>query len=201
MPPKKDYAARVNDRAMVEDARLARLLWIQLKSCLLSENTSEYFNNDNEEELPNEEREQRENFQDCIGLNDNLRIYRYIPGHYFGQHYDESVKASVLPLDGTQVRKSGETHWTLLIYLTGETEGEVSGGGTIFYPNEHEAATYGKTNRTSQSSGKSSVVHVKTQKGMLLLHKHGDDCFLHEGEKVTGGVKWIFRSDLVYPLT
>ena len=34
---------------------------------------------------------------------------------------------------------------------------------------------------------------------MALLHKHGDDCLMHEGEMVKSGVKWVFRSDVVYP--
>jgi hypothetical protein len=33
--------------------------------------------------------------------------------------------------------------------------------------------------------------------GMGLLHKHGDDCLLHEGREVKAGVKWVLRSDLV----
>ena len=31
---------------------------------------------------------------------------------------------------------------------------------------------------------------------MLLLHKHGNDCMLHEGREVTAGEKWIIRTDL-----
>lgn len=31
---------------------------------------------------------------------------------------------------------------------------------------------------------------------MALLHKHGQDCLLHEGREVREGEKWIIRSDL-----
>lgn len=32
---------------------------------------------------------------------------------------------------------------------------------------------------------------------MALLHRHGDRCMVHEGRVVTGGEKWVVRSDLV----
>lgn len=41
---------------------------------------------------------------------------------------------------------------------------------------------------------------VEPEKGLALLHKHGEDCMLHEGRLVSedGGVgKWVLRSDLV----
>lgn len=207
MPPRKDYAARVNDRAVVVDKALARSLWAQLRPVLVHDTRAIAAaagydvagdDEDEEEELDEEMGYIRDQFETCIGLNDNLRIYRYLPGHYFGQHYDESVKASVLPTNTSDDAQplSGTTLWTLLIYLTGEAEGEVSGGGTIFYPNEHEAATYNSLPQAKQEQ--TSAVHVRLKKGMLLLHKHGDDCYLHEGELVKAGVKWIFRSDLVF---
>lgn len=197
MPPKKDYAARVNDRAVVYDKLLAYKLWQQLRIPLLSLPTpittngyetygDDYNDNDN---LDDDSLRLRKIFQDCIGLNDNFRIYRYVPGHYFGQHYDESVKASVVKLDDSGKPSKpieGNTLWTLLTYLTGEPEGEVTGGATTFYPDE--------------TAGETDAVRVQLQKGTLLLHKHGDDCYLHEGELVKSGVKWVFRSDLVFPL-
>jgi hypothetical protein len=38
---------------------------------------------------------------------------------------------------------------------------------------------------------------VGLETGMALLHKHGDDCLLHEGREVKSGEKWVLRSDLV----
>lgn len=78
------------------------------------------------------------------------------------------------------------TTWTLLIYLTGASDGVV-GGETVFY-----------TDATRKK--KSEEVVVSLEKGMAVLHKHGRDCMLHEGKLVTddGGVgKWVLRSDLV----
>lgn len=68
----------------------------------------------------------RELFQDialgskvAVGLNPNIRLYRYGQGQRFGPHYDESVD-----VDG-----GGATEFTLLVYLTGD----LSGGETVFY--------------------------------------------------------------------
>ncbi len=37
---------------------------------------------------------------------------------------------------------------------------------------------------------------VGLEVGMALLHKHGQDCLLHEGREVMAGEKWVIRSDL-----
>lgn len=55
----------------------------------------------------------------AVGLNPNIRLYRYGEGQRFGPHYDESVD-----MDG-----GGATEFTLLVYLTGN----LSGGETVFY--------------------------------------------------------------------
>ncbi|KAG0555833.1 hypothetical protein KC19_11G006700 [Ceratodon purpureus] len=55
----------------------------------------------------------------AVGLNPNIRLYRYGQGQRFGPHYDESVD-----IDG-----GGATEFTLLVYLTGG----LRGGETVFY--------------------------------------------------------------------
>lgn len=149
----KDYAARVNDRVSMENLDAAQGLWDYLHQVLLQDDFDENI--------------VRNTFENAIGLNPQLRIYRYQKGHYFGKHYDESVKTP-----------KGKTKWTLLIYLTGDEE--FVGGGTIFYLDTKEA------------------INVHPTKGMALLHKHGDDCLMHEAEMVKKGVKWVLRSDVVY---
>ncbi|ODQ79640.1 hypothetical protein BABINDRAFT_8541 [Babjeviella inositovora NRRL Y-12698] len=158
----KGYAARVNDRALTNDPVAAQSLWAYLSKLLQLQYGDEAISSI---------------FDDAIGLNPQLRIYRYRAGHHFGKHYDESVPVTV-------ERVRGETRWTLLIYLTGDEE--FVGGGTIFYPPS-------STKRNARS------LNIHPSKGMALLHKHGDDCLLHEGELVSQGEKWILRSDIVYP--
>ncbi len=55
------------------------------------------------------------------------------------------------------------TTWTLLLYLTSASDGCV-GGETVFYPHD----------RPSDAE----AISVAPETGMLLLHKHGDDCLL-----------------------
>lgn len=149
----KGYAARVNDRVSVEDMDAAQGLWSYLQQILMQDDFDQNI--------------VQNTFKSAIGLNPQLRIYRYQKGHYFGKHYDESVRVL-----------NGRTKWTLLIYLTGDEE--FVGGGTIFHLDNGES------------------VNVHPTKGMALLHKHGDDCLIHEAELVKKGIKWVLRSDIVY---
>lgn len=58
---------------------------------------------------------------------------------------------------------STRTTWTLLLYLTSATEGTL-GGETVFYPNDRKV--------------EKEALACSLETGMLLLHKHGDDCLL-----------------------
>lgn len=118
-------------------------------------------------------------FKKAILLNSNLRIYRYGKGQFFDKHYDDSVSSNYVV---DRKEKKGRTEWTLLIYLTGGDE--YKGGGTIFYPDDQTL----------------EPINIHAKKGMALLHRHGDDCLLHEGELVEEGEKWVLRSDVVFPL-
>ncbi|CAE7702539.1 unnamed protein product [Symbiodinium pilosum] len=102
------------------------------------------------------------------GLNENIRIYKYSGGDVFGQH-----------IDGSNQTSRGKTEFTLLIYLTGE-EHELVGGETVFY------------------SGGSEALRVRPVTGQALVHRHGSECLLHESLPVTGGVKYVLRSDVVF---
>ncbi|KAI0636807.1 hypothetical protein C8Q77DRAFT_526043 [Trametes polyzona] len=107
-------------------------------------------------------------------LNSNIRVYKYVQGQYFGPHYDDSVR---------DPETGAKSEWTLLIYLTGSQDG-VEGGETIFYRDQK-----GKT--------RESIVPPLTR-GTALLHRHGQDCMLHEGSPVTKGTKYVLRSDLMF---
>lgn len=152
----REYAARVNDRWQGLDYAAAQGLWARLQPLLA--------------DLPV--------FHGAAGLNPNLRVYRYREGHWFGTHYDESVK--------TRLREGGREHrtkWTLLVYLTGGDE--LEGGDTVFYP-------------PSSTRRQQEPIAFHPQRGMALLHKHGDDCLAHEAEAVRRGFKWVLRSDVAW---
>lgn len=158
--PKRGEAVRVNDRFQVDDSVFANMLWEQsgLRSLMDSYEDKDTF-------------EGR-----VLGLNPNIRVYRYRPGQFFDQHYDESNN---LQFGKDQI--PAKTTWTLLIYLT-----TCEGGETAFYP---EA--------TKKGEETPAPIVVALETGMALLHKHGDDCLLHEGKEVRSGEKWVLRSDLV----
>lgn len=158
--PKRGEAVRVNDRFQVEDSAFAKLLW---EKTALKELVSS--------------RDSRLWGGEVLGLSSNIRIYRYKPGQFFDQHYDESNRLCYGP-EKTPAR----TTWTLLIYLS-----VCEGGATVFYP---EPA--GHTGANAEPP-----VTAAPEIGLALLHRHGDDCLLHEGKEVTSGEKWVLRSDLV----
>lgn len=158
--PKKGEAVRINDRFQVNDAVFANHLW---------NNTALY-------ELISKDGAQKWG-GDVLGLNSNIRVYRYRPGHCFHQHYDESNSILFGP---EQI--PARTTWTLLIYLS-----TCGGGETVFYPE-------GSGRRGEKVP---DPVSVEPAVGLGLLHRHGEDCLLHEGKQVSSGEKWILRSDLV----
>ena len=170
----KDLAVRVNDRFQVEDAAFAEMLWSQtaLKQ-LVSDYEDQTVWGDGrtvtgEAKAP-----------ELLGLNPNIRIYRYRPGQFFQQHFDDSNNLSFKVDNGQSI--AAKTTWTLLIYLS-----ICEGGETVFYPD-----------RLKGSKTDPMPVAVAPEVGLGLLHRHGDKCMLHEGQKVLGGEKWVLRSDLV----
>ena len=113
----------------------------------------------------------------AVGLNSYVRMYAYAPGQKFARHYDDSEVIE---------RGKRSTGYTLLIYLS-TLRGAAPGGETKFY-----------------SDGGRLVASVAPVTGTALLHRHGDQCMLHEGCKVEKGppgsdnVKFVFRSDVVF---
>ncbi|BFZ55887.1 hypothetical protein PYCC9005_002928 [Savitreella phatthalungensis] len=190
-PPGKGEATRTNARFSVDDPEFARRLF---EDGGVRERCDEI-------ECVRESAGKR-----LVGLNSNIRVYRYPQGTYFGPHYDESVASTVLVGgDGEGERLiRAQSRWTLLIYLL---EGEVQGGETSFDVPSDEATSISReylleTDDLLRKNGaaRSRVVKVapKLAGGMALLHKHGNDCLLHEGRVVRSGVKWVLRTDLMY---
>ncbi|PWY87866.1 hypothetical protein BO94DRAFT_534861, partial [Aspergillus sclerotioniger CBS 115572] len=184
--PKKGDAVRVNDRFQLQDDRFAETLWTQtaLKDLVMNvgqEEEEEYLDEGAGTGAGNKDEgvDVKETWGgEPLGLNGNIRIYRYSKGQFFAQHYDDS-NAITFPSPGRPPR-AARTTWTLLIYLT-----SCEGGETVFYP---------EPTRTNRNPEPVSVAPVP---GMALLHRHGDRCMLHEGKEVLQGEKWVLRSDLV----
>lgn len=172
--PKKGHAVRVNDRFQIDDPAFAERLWhgTGLKELLTGPQS----------QLTEEERLRLWGGK-VLGLNPNIRVYRYKPGQFFAKHYDDSNSVMI-----GEPQTRAHTTWTLLLYLTSQATG-CTGGETVFYPD----IPGGKKNKTKEQP---EPVVVDLETGMALLHKHGKDCTLHEGREVTNGEKWVIRSDL-----
>jgi hypothetical protein len=249
--PKKGNAVRVNDRFQVHDPVFAERLWGEtgLRELVLGEGEGEGEGEvegegedeasekegkedreigeekslNHEEEERRNKRERNENLWggEPLGLNPNIRIYRYTKGQFFAPHYDESndvsfttsspsstntssASASIGPKTTSSSTASktttttttiipGKTTWTFLLYLTSSTTGCV-GGETVFYPDPiHLPGAAGK--KSKQPQPEPFIVTLET--GLALLHKHGKECMVHEGRPVMEGEKWVLRSDLV----
>lgn len=121
-----------------------------------------------------------------VGLSPNIRIYRYSPSQFFDAHceyYGHKYRAAAAaatnrtPLKQEQIDDdsnnvtvdtahgpvSAKTTWTLLLYLTSAADGCL-GGETVFFPDDVRKTT--------------NEFAVTPETGMLLLHKHGNDCML-----------------------
>uniref|UniRef100_A0ACC2JR31 Uncharacterized protein n=1 Tax=Lasiodiplodia mahajangana TaxID=1108764 RepID=A0ACC2JR31_9PEZI len=96
--------------------------------------------------------------------------------------YDDSNLADVPSDDGSGTIHA-KTTWTALLYLTSATDGVV-GGETVFYPHDRKSAR--------------EELVIAPETGMLLLHKHGDNCLLHEGREVMAGENGLSEQISVY---
>ncbi|EGP91052.1 unnamed protein product [Zymoseptoria tritici ST99CH_1A5] len=178
--PKRGDAVRVNDRYQIDDAIFAEQLWscTALKDLVLNAENAE-------DGTPLSEAAKHELWGgEVLGLNSNIRIYRYSKGQFFDQHYDDANNV-MFPSEASPQSIKGRTTWTLLLYLSSPATGCI-GGETIFYPEP-----------ASKREAAPSPVIAELEVGTALLHRHGKDCMLHEGREVTAGEKWVIRSDLV----
>lgn len=80
-PKSRDHAVRVNDRFQVQDASFAEMLWGM--TCLRDVVCEERGLDDDDEQ---EEEKKKIWGGTPLGLNPNIRIYRYTPGQFFAQH-------------------------------------------------------------------------------------------------------------------
>lgn len=195
--PKKGEAVRVNDRFQIDDPAFAEKLWSGTALEAVVRQSwigGGELTDDGKRALWGGE---------VLGLNSNIRIYRYSKGQFFDQHsrphsliypdmprrltlqyaVDES-NAITFPSSGASNAIPARTTWTLLLYLTSPATG-CQGGETVFYP---EAP--------NKRSAPPAPIVTDLEVGMALLHRHGHECLLHEGREVTAGEKWVVRSDI-----
>ncbi|XP_023754785.1 uncharacterized protein LOC111903241 [Lactuca sativa] len=167
--PTKGEAYRDNDRIAVNDPVLADTLWESGLSKHFSDITIRG--------------------KAAVGLNPNIRLYRYKSGQRFGRHIDESV----------DLGEGKRTHYTLLIYLSGDIESKLKSDVNNSQSQSHEVSEPLVGGETVFYGPRNSLVaEVSPTEGMALFHIHGARCMLHEARNVTKGVKYVLRSDVVF---
>jgi hypothetical protein len=106
------------------------------------------------------------------GLNECWRMAKYYPGDRFGAHVDAYFQKS----------ETEKSMFTVNIYLNGD--GDFVGGTTRFYESR---------------KGSAEETRVVPSPGLCLMFRQPYSArYLHDGEEVSDGVKYLMRSDVVY---
>lgn len=84
--PKKGDAVRVNDRFQIDDPAFAELLWSSTGLKDLVQNPEQLPEDDVAPGKASEEKIKQFWGGEVLGLNPNIRIYRYTKGQFFDQH-------------------------------------------------------------------------------------------------------------------
>jgi hypothetical protein len=113
--PKKDEALRVNDRFQIDDARFAEMLWstTALKELVTTRFEDESDGSKDEDSLA--ERARQLWGGEPLGLNPNIRIYRYSAGQFFGQHCKSSLDKQAFGCKCFHTRKLIQSQTTIPI--------------------------------------------------------------------------------------
>ena len=123
----------------------------------------------------------------AVGINQRWRCYRYGPGQDFSKHHDGAWLGSGIDASGRFVRDfwHGErlSQMTLLLYLADTDDYE--GGATTFF----------------DPDGLDVIGSARVAQGGALCFFHGEHPLspLHEGTRVLRGVKFVVRTDILYP--
>ncbi|KAG0024322.1 hypothetical protein BGZ80_004284 [Entomortierella chlamydospora] len=198
--PRPGYAFRDNDRIQFQSEEFASMLW---NKCGFRDRWTELWQHPKwglesvQGESITSGTRNNKRVRHAVGLSRNIRFYRYQKGQSFGAHYDESV------IDTTEEGET-ISEYTVLIYLNGERDSDLLGGETVFYPKGKKTApaasngsSTGKQTKKGAKASKTSIepitsdsnssstslsymlpnggVAVKPERGLLLVHKHGDE--------------------------
>lgn len=105
------------------------------------------------------------------GLNDVIRIQKYVQGSLFGRHTDQQVRRA----DG-KVSK-----YSLRIFLNGRDDDEFEGGLSVFHVPFRQ-----------------DPVIFEPEAGLALLYPQGDLCTIQEETEVLFGYKYVLRADVLF---
>jgi 2OG-Fe(II) oxygenase superfamily len=133
------------------------------------------------------------------GVNPRFRVLKYSSGERFELHQDGSYQMDPQRReDGVTVEQ--QSFVTFQLYLNNGGGVDFTGGSTRFI----QPVSSSGVNQALPSDGNVSepnlcdfakVHDVVPKKGRLLLFQH--NCW-HEGERVTNGIKYVLRSEVMY---
>lgn len=106
----------------------------------------------------------------ACGLNDVIRIQKYVPGSVFGRHIDQHVQR----VDG-RVSK-----YSLRVYLNSQ-EDEFEGGLSTFHV-----------------PFRPDPIAFEPELGLALLYPQGEFCTTQEENEVIAGCKYLLRADVLF---
>jgi len=115
----------------------------------------------------------------ACGLNECWRLAKYVPGDRFGAHCDACFE-----------RDEREcSMFTVNIYMNDVPEEH--GGSTRFYADPRRLR--------ERDDHREPVLSVRPAAGLGVVFRQppGEE-LLHDGEELSGGVKYLFRSDVMY---
>lgn len=127
-----------------------------------------------------------------LGINARFRFYRYHTGDFFKTHSDGAWPGSRV-IKGELVADAYPDRWsqmTFLIFLSEDFEG----GSTQFIINKNNPE------HPVLNMDDVKTVNIRTPIGGVLCFPHGMHPLhrLHSSEKITAGIKYIIRSDVLY---
>lgn len=105
------------------------------------------------------------------GLNDVIRIQKYVQGSLFGRHTDQHVR-----------REDGKvSKYSLRIFLNGRDQDEFEGGLSVFHVPFRQ-----------------DPVIFEPEAGLAVLYPQGELCTVQEETEVLFGYKYVLRADVLF---
>lgn len=164
---------RGNTRLITVDQSLTDAIWQRLKPLMPAELEVRQRHMDDYSDD-----DQAPTRWNAVGLNECWRLAKYVPGDRFGKHMDQSF-----------VRDPDEVSmFTVNVYMNGGFEG----GATRFYCRE-------ENDRPRLGRDADPDLVVRPEAGLAAIFRQPPGAaLLHDGEALGSGVKYLFRTDVMY---
>mmetsp|Transcript_17813 Transcript_17813/g.47910 ORF Transcript_17813/g.47910 Transcript_17813/m.47910 type:complete len:326 (+) Transcript_17813:172-1149(+) len=163
---------REYDRIMFKDLVAARLLYARLLKSI----PDRYVDAAGQEWKP-------------MGLNEVIRMSKYVPGGVFEPHRDTCLRREFASLGGDEMDRS----WlTVLIYLNTLTLDE---GGETCFPLGLASSAEPPTDAGDDLMPADKEIRVRPIAGHALVFDHS---LMHRGDVVRNGFKYLLRTDVCF---